>query len=191
MTERWFLPGVRAIGAASLLSDLGHEVPTALLPSFLTATLGAPAAALGVIEGVADGAAGLGRLAGGALADDPERRRRTAVGGYVTTAVFSSAIGVAGAAWQVGILRSIAWAARGVRGPARNALLADIAPPAAYGRAYGFERAMDNLGAIGGPLLALGLVAAVGVRPAILISFIPGALAARSEERRVGKECRL
>ena len=178
MTERWFLPGVRAIGAASLLSDLGHEVPTALLPSFLTATLGAPAAALGVIEGVADGAAGLGRLAGGALADDPERRRRTAVGGYVTTAVFSSAIGVAGAAWQVGILRSIAWAARGVRGPARNALLADIAPPAAYGRAYGFERAMDNLGAIGGPLLALGLVAAVGVRPAILISLIPGALAA-------------
>jgi MFS family permease len=176
--ERWFLPGVRAIGAASLLSDLGHEVPTALLPSFLTATLGAPAAALGVIEGVADGGAGLARLAGGALADDPQRRRRTAVGGYVTTAVFSSAIGAAGAAWQVGILRTIAWAARGARGPARNALLADIAPPGAYGRAYGFERAMDNLGAIGGPLLALGLVAAVGIRSAILISFVPGALAA-------------
>lgn len=56
--DRWFLPGVRAIGAASLLSDLGHEVPTALLPSFLTSTLGAPAAALGLIEGIADGAAG-------------------------------------------------------------------------------------------------------------------------------------
>jgi MFS family permease len=176
--ERWFLPGVRAIGAASLLSDLGHEVPTALLPSFLIATLGAPAVALGVIEGFADGAGGAARFAGGPLADDPERRRATAVGGYATTAVFSSAIGLAGAAWQVGILRSIAWAARGLRGPSRNALLADIAPPAAYGRAYGFERAMDNLGAIGGPLLAIGLVAVVGVRTAILLSFFPGALAA-------------
>jgi MFS family permease len=176
--ERWFLPGVRAIGAASLLSDLGHEVPTALLPSFLSSTLGAPGAALGLIEGIADASAGVARFAGGPLADDPGRRQKTAVGGYLTTAVFSSAIGVAGSAWQVGILRSIAWAARGVRGPARNALLADIAPPSAYGRAYGFERAMDNLGAIGGPLLALALVAIVGVRTAILLSFIPGALAA-------------
>jgi MFS family permease len=176
--ERWFVPGVRAIGAASLLSDLGHEVPTALLPSFLSSTLGAPAAALGVIEGIADGAAGVARFAGGPLADDPARRRTTAVGGYLSTAVFSSAIGVTTAAWQVGILRSFAWASRGVRGPSRNALLADVAPPAAYGRAYGFERAMDNLGAIGGPLLALGLVAIIGVRTAILISFFPGALAA-------------
>jgi len=176
--ERWFLPGVRAIGAASLLSDLGHEVPTALLPSFLSSTLGAPGAALGLIEGIADLSGGVARFVGGPLADDPGRRQKTAVGGYLTTAVFSSAIGVAGSAWQVGVFRSIAWAARGVRGPARNALLADIAPPSAYGRAYGFERAMDNLGAIGGPLLALALVAFVGVRTAILLSFIPGALAA-------------
>ena len=90
--EPWFVPGVRAIGVASFLSDLGHEVPTALLPSFLSSTLGAPAAALGVIEGIADGAGGLARFAGGPLADDPHRRRTTAVGGYVTTAVFSSAI---------------------------------------------------------------------------------------------------
>jgi MFS family permease len=61
--------------------------------------------------------------------------------------------------------------------PARNALLADVVPAAAYGRAYGFERAMDNLGAIGGPLLALGLVAVVGVRTAILLSIVPGLLA--------------
>jgi MFS family permease len=157
-------------------------VPTALLPSFLSQTLGLGAAraagALGVIEGIADGAAGVARFAGGPLADDPARRRTTAVGGYASTAVLSSLIGVTTAAWQVGVLRSLAWAARGVRGPSRNALLADIAPPSAYGRAYGFERAMDNLGAIGGPLLAIGLVALVGVRDAILISFIPGALAA-------------
>jgi MFS family permease len=176
--QRWLTPGVRGIGAASLLADLGHEVPTALLPSLLTTTLGAPASALGLIEGVADGLAGAARLGGGALADDPGRRRAIAVGGYATTAVLSGLIGAATAAWQVGALRAGAWAARGLRVPARNALLADVVPASAYGRAYGFERAMDNLGAIGGPLLALGLVALVGVRSAVLLSIIPGLLAA-------------
>ena len=176
--RRWLTPGVGGIGAASLLADLGHEVPTALLPSLLTTTLGAPASALGLIEGVADGLAGAARLAGGALADDPGRRRRAAVGGYSATAVLSGLIGAATAIWQVAVLRAGAWTARGLRVPARNALLADVVPPGAYGRAYGFERAMDNLGAIGGPLLALGLVSLVGVRSAILLSIIPGLLAA-------------
>lgn len=168
---------MRGIGLASLLSDLGHEVPTALLPSFLTSTLGAPAAALGMIEGVSDGLAGVARVAGGALADDPQRRRAAAIGGYTTTAVLSGLIGAAGAAWQVGVLRAGAWTARGLRVPARNALLADAVPAGAYGRAYGFERAMDNLGAIGGPLLALALVAAFSPRTAILLSIIPGLMA--------------
>jgi MFS family permease len=176
--ERWLTPGVGAIGSASLLADLGHEIPTALLPSFLTSTLGAPAAALGAIEGVADGLAGAARFAGGALADDPHRRRDTAVAGYTATAVMTAAIGVTTAVWQVAVLRAGGWAARGLRVPSRNALLADVVPASAYGRAYGFERAMDNLGAIGGPLLALGLVSLVGVRSAILISVIPGLLAA-------------
>jgi MFS family permease len=175
--EGWLTPGVRGIGAASLLSDLGHEVPTSLLPSLLTSTLGAPAAALGLIEGIADGAAGLAKLAGGPVADDPRRRRAAATAGYAATAVLSSGIGLATAAWQVAMLRTGAWAARGFRVPARNALLADIVPAAAYGRAYGFERAMDNLGAIGGPLLALALVALVGVRTAIVVSIVPGLLA--------------
>jgi MFS family permease len=74
---------------------------------------------------------------------------------------------------QVGVLRGAAWVARGLRVPARNALLADVVPAGAYGRAYGFERTMDNLGAIGGPLLALALVSLVGVRTAILLSVIP------------------
>lgn len=175
--EPWLTPGVRGIGTASLLSDLGHEVPTALLPSFLTSTLGAPASALGLIEGVSDGLAGAARLGGGALADDPERRRLTAVGGYATTAVLSGLIGAATSVWQAGILRAGAWTARGLRVPSRNALLADVVPAGAYGRAYGFERAMDNLGAIGGPALALALVAVVGARTAILLSIIPGLLA--------------
>ncbi len=177
-STRWFSRGVAGIGTSSFLADLGHEVPTALLPSLLTVMLHAPASALGLIEGISDAAAGVARLAGGALADDPGRRRRVAVGGYTTTAVLSAAIGAAVAPWQAGILRAGAWAARGLRVPARNALLADIVPPTVYGRAYGFERAMDNLGAIGGPLLAIGLVAVVGVRAAIGLSVIPGLLAA-------------
>ena len=175
---RWLTPGVRGIGAASFLADVGHEIPTALLPSLLTTTLGAPAAALGLIEGIADGLAGAARLAGGAIADDPHRRRTVAVGGYTTTAVLSSLIGAATTVWQVAVLRAGAWAARGLRVPARNALLADIVPASVYGRAYGFERAMDNLGAIAGPLLALALVGLVGTRTAIALSVIPGLLAA-------------
>ena len=173
----WLTPGVRGIGAASLFADLGHEIPTALLPSFLTSTLGAPAAALGAVEGLADGLAGASRFAGGALADDPNRRRATAIGGYTSTAVLTGLIGVCTQAWQVGALRAAGWASRGLRVPARNALLADVVPPAAYGRAYGFERAMDNLGAVGGPLLALLLVSVVSIRTAILLSIIPGLLA--------------
>jgi MFS family permease len=176
--QRWLTPGVRGIGAASFLADVGHEIPTALLPNLLAVTLGAPAAALGLIEGVSDGLAGAARLAGGAIADDPQRRRAQAVAGYTTTAVLTSLIGAATTVWQVGILRAGAWAARGLRVPARNALLADIVPASAYGRAYGFERAMDNLGAIAGPLLALALVGLVGTRTAIALSIIPGLLAA-------------
>jgi MFS family permease len=153
-------------------------VPTVLMASFVTATLGAPAAALGLIEGVSDGLAGVGRFVGGALADDPQRRRTVAVGGYSATAILSALIGVTTSAVQAGVLRGAAWAARGLRVPARNALLADVVPDGAYGRAYGFERTMDNLGAIVGPLLALGLVSLFSIRTAILVSVIPGLLAA-------------
>jgi MFS family permease len=176
--ESWLGPAVAGIGTASLLADAGHEIPTALLPSLLTSTLGAPASALGVIEGVSDALAGAARFGGGALADDPHRRQTVAVGGYTTTAVLSAGIGAASTPWQAAVLRAGAWTARGLRVPARNALLADVVPPTLYGRAYGFERAMDNLGAIVGPLLAIGLVGAVGVRWAIGLSVIPGLLAA-------------
>lgn len=174
----WLTPGVKGIGLAGFLSDLGHEIVTSLLPRFVTSTLAGSAAALGTIEGIADALAGAFRLVGGALADDPDRRRAVAVGGYTSTAILSSVIGVAQAVWQVALLRAAAWSTRGLRVPSRNALLADAAPPDCYGRAYGFERMADNLGAIGGPLLALGLVALVSVRTAMLFSLIPGLLAA-------------
>lgn len=176
--ERWFTRSVASIGGASFFADLGYEMPTSLLPSFLTATLGAPAAALGLIEGFADGLGGVSRLAGGAIADDPARRRKAAVGGYTATAFLGGAIGLATAVWQVGALRISAWVARGLRAPSRSALLTEAVSEGTYGRAFGYERAMDNLGAIGGPLLAIGLVALVGLRSAIMLSVVPGLLAA-------------
>jgi MFS family permease len=144
----------------------------------LTTVLHSSASALGLIEGFADALTGVAKLVGGPLANDTERRRRFATGGYLGTAVATGAIGLASAVWQVGVLRTIAWASRGVRSPARDALLASLAPANAYGRAYGLERAGDNLGAVVGPLLAAGLVTWVGIRSAIYFAFIPGLFAA-------------
>jgi hypothetical protein len=163
---RWLTPGVTGIGGASLLADACHEIPTALLPSLLTSTLGAPAAALGAIEGVSDGLAGLARLGGGALADDPQRRQRVALGGYTTTAVLSAATAGATGPWQVADLRAGAWTARGLRVQARNALRA-------------------RWSAIGGPAEAKlldAIEAVAGGLPAVLQSL--GAGAAHRPDRR-------
>ncbi|HEX6478510.1 MAG TPA: hypothetical protein VF043_06675 [Ktedonobacteraceae bacterium] len=93
---KWFTPGVRGIGLASFLADMGHEVPTALFASLVVSVLGASAAVLGLIEGVADGLAGLARMLGGPLADSPATRRKTAIGGYLSTAALAALIGAAG-----------------------------------------------------------------------------------------------
>jgi hypothetical protein len=175
---RWLTPGVGAVGAASLFSDAGHEMTTSVLPAFLTGTLGASAAALGVIDGVSDALVGAMKLVGGPLANEPQRRARLASGGYLGTAVATGAIGAAMTVWQVGVLRATAWLARGLRSPARDALLAALSPSSAQGRAFGLERAGDNLGAVAGPLLAAGLVAWVGIRPTLYLAAIPGMLAA-------------
>ncbi len=175
---RWLTPGVGAVSAASFLSDAGHEVTTSVLPAFLTGTLGASAAAIGVIDGISDALMGAMKLIGGPLANDPRRRGRTASGGYLGTAVATGAIGAAATVWQVGALRAIAWLFRGLQSPARDALLASLSPTSAHGRAFGLERAGDNLGAVAGPLLAAGLVAWFGVRPALYLAAIPGLLAA-------------
>ena len=174
----WLTPGVGAVAAASFFSDSGHEVTTSVLPAFLTGTLGASAAALGVIDGISDALIGVMKFIGGPLANDPHLRARTASGGYLGTAVATGAIGAAVTVWQVGALRAIAWLSRGLRSPARDAVLASLSPTAAQGRAFGLERAGDNLGAVAGPLLAAGLVAWVGVRPALYLAAVPGLFAA-------------
>jgi MFS family permease len=174
----WLTAGVAAVGSASFFSDTGHEIATALLPSFLTAVLGASAAVLGLIDGAADALVGVAKLAAGPLANEPRRRSRLASSGYVGTAAATGAIGAATAVWQVGILRALAWASRGMRSPARDALLASLSGSGKRGRAYGLERAGDNLGAVAGPLIAAGLVPVIGVRHTIFIAFAPGLLAA-------------
>ncbi len=176
--RRWLTRGVAAVGLTSFCSDAGHEIATSVLPAFVTTTLHSTAGALGLIEGVSDALTGVAKLIGGPLANDERRRLRMASGGYVVTAAATGALGAVAAVWQVGLLRATAWVARGARSPARDAMLASLAPREAYGRAYGLERAGDNLGAVAGPLLAAGLVAWLGIRPALYLSAIPGALAA-------------
>ena len=165
----WLSPAVASISAASFFSDAGHEIATSLLPGFLSSVLHSGPGALGIIEGSSDALVGLAKLVGGPLSNDPGRRGRLASGGYLGTAVATGAIGLATAVWQVAILRAAGWASRGLRSPARDMLLTSLTPPAAYGRAFGLERAGDNAGAVAGPLLAAGLVAWAGIRPALLI----------------------
>jgi MFS family permease len=183
---------VGAVGAASFFSDSGHEITTSVLPTFLTTTLGSSAAALGVIDGISDALIGVMKLLGGPLANDPRRRGPIASGGYLGTALATGAIGLSITVWQAGLFRALAWLSRGLRSPARDALLTSLTQTSTHGRAFGLERAGDNLGAVAGPLLAAGLVAWVGVRPALLLAAIPGLfaalaiiVAAREARRRV------
>lgn len=178
LERRWLTAGVGSVGAASFFSDAGHEIVTAVLPSFLTAILHSSAAALGAIEGFSDALVGIAKLIGGPLANNPRLRARLASSGYVGTAVATGAIGLTVSVWQAGLLRAVAWASRGIRSPSRDTLLASLAPAEAYGRAFGLERAGDNLGAVVGPLLAAGLVTWVGIRPTMYVAFLPGLLAA-------------
>jgi MFS family permease len=166
------------IGLGSLLSDTGHEMATAALPGFLR-SLGAPASALGAIEGVADAALSASKVAGGVIADRPgvERKAITA-GGYAITALGHAAFALAQAWPLIAVSRAVSWIARGGKAPARDSLLAGSVPPHQLGRAFGVERSMDSLGAIAGPLLAAPLIVAVGYRWLFRISVIPGLFAA-------------
>ncbi len=174
----WRTRGVVSVALASFFSDSGHEITTSVLPSFLTVTLRASAGTLGLIEGLSDGLMGVAALVAGPIANDERQRQRLASGGYLITAAATGAIGLAATAWQAGLLRAVSWTARGARSPARDATLAVLAPREAYGRAYGLERAGDNMGAVLGPLLAAGLVVWLGIRPTLYLAAIPGVFAA-------------
>ncbi len=154
--ERWLNRTVLGMGLTSFLSDVSHEMATAILPGFL-ATLGVSAAALGFIEGVADGLMSLTKLWAGRLSDRLERRKPLVVGGYFLTSGATGLLAIA-AGWPMVLLaRAAAWLGRGVRSPARNSMLASSVPSSSRGKAFGFERAGDTAGAVLGPLIAVAL----------------------------------
>src|SRR5690348_697557 len=155
--QSWLNRTVLGVGLTSLFSDWSHETGTAILPAFLAA-IGAGPAWLGAIEGIADGLSSFTKLAAGHYTDRLKRRKPLAVFGYAFTALATASFAFATHAYHVLLGRSAAWLGRGVRSPARKALLAADTPPEAYGRAFGFERLMDTLGAIVGPLTALWLL---------------------------------
>lgn len=174
---RWLTSTVFGIGMASLFSDMSHEAVTSVLPALL-ASMGVAAQALGTIEGVADGLSSAAKLYGGWLADRLQRRKPLCAVGYGAMAAATGLIAAA-TAWPLVLIgRGIAWVARGIRTPARKALLAEAVTPQTYGRAFGFERTMDTLGAVAAPLATLALLG-MGLthRRVLWISVFPALLA--------------
>lgn len=165
-------------GLVSLLNDFASEMVYPLLPAFVTGVLGGGAAALGALDGAADFASTFVKLWAGRLADREGRRGPLIVLGYLVAVVVRPVIALTGAAWQVIGLRVTDRIGKGIRTPARDALIADVTPVALWGRAFGLQRGMDHAGAVIGPLVAWYLLQfhTAGVRTVIESSAIPGVL---------------
>ncbi|MCW4047357.1 MAG: MFS transporter [Candidatus Bathyarchaeota archaeon] len=172
----WLNRNVAAMGFTSLFSDAGHEMVTAVLPFFL-AVIGAGPEALGLIEGFSDGASSFVKSFSGYLSDKIGKRKPIITIGYALTGIFTPLIAAATSWFQVLGLRVTAWLGRGARGPPRDALLADSVQSESTGKAFGFHRTMDTLGAIIGPALALFFLAFLNYHQIIAVSVIPGLVA--------------
>jgi len=176
----WLNRTVIAIGAASLFSDLSHEMATAVLPLFLGTLVGSSGPALlGLIEGSADLFSSAAKLWAGSIGDRLSKRRFWCSAGYLVTTLSKVSFALATSWWHILIGRTSAWVGRGFRSPLRDALLADDTRQSDYGKAFGLERAGDSLGAVLGPALSLALIAcALPLRGVFVVSLIPGLLAA-------------
>jgi len=170
---------VLGIGLTSFFSDLSHETATAILPVFL-ASISGSAAALGLIEGISDGIASLIKWPAGWFTDRTGIRKPIGVLGYALTTLATGSFALARSWLEVLLGRVVAWTGRGVRTPVRDVLLAASVTPESYGRAFGLERALDTLGAICGPLLALVFLRWFPVRQIFLLTLMPGLLAVAS-----------
>jgi MFS family permease len=177
----WLNRTVLGVGVTSLFSDWSHEIATAILPAFL-ATIGAGPAWLGAIEGISDGLSSFAKLGSGHYTDRLKKRKPLAVFGYAFTALATASFAFATHAYHVLFGRAAAWLGRGVRSPAKKALLAADVAPGAYGRAFGLERLMDTVGAIAGPLTALWLLNVTNhnYRAVFLWTLLPGMIAVLS-----------
>ncbi len=175
----WLTRNLVVLTAVSLTQDAASELMYPLLPLLLTGVLAAPPVVLGVVEGIADAIAGLTRYVAGRWSD--RRSRKGFVGaGYGLAAVGKALVAAAGG-WPVVLAgRVLDRFGKGVRSAPRDALIAASVPREAYGRAFGFHRAGDNLGAVIGPLLGLLALAATGgdLRAALWWAIVPAVLSA-------------
>lgn len=173
----WLTRNVRVLSAVSFLQDAASELLYPLLPIYLTAVLGAPPSVVGAIEGAAEGAASLTKVAVGPLGDRFAKRPLIATG-YGMAALGKVIIAVA-AAWP-GVLvgRVVDRLGKGVRGAPRDALLVEGIDKSLRGRVFGFHRAMDTLGAVVGPLLGLAGYELLDHRipPLLYIAVVPAVL---------------
>ena len=166
---------VVALGWVSFLTDVSAEMIYPLLPSFLTKSLGAGPAALGLIEGVAETTASLAKVGSGIWSDRVRRRKPLVVAGYLIAAIARPLVGFARVWGQVLAIRFADRVGKGIRTSPRDALVADLVPRERRARAFGLQRAMDNAGALVGPLVAAGLLKlALDQRTVFLLAAIPG-----------------
>jgi MFS family permease len=170
--------GVVVLGFVSLLMDASSELVHALLPLFMVTALGASTLVVGVIEGAAEATAMVVKVFSGYLSDLTRRRKPLVLLGYGLGALSKLAFPLAPSlGWIVGA-RVVDRVGKGVRGAPRDALIADLTPPAARGASFGLRQALDTVGALVGPLLALGAMAwfAGDFRAAFWVAVIPAAL---------------
>ncbi len=167
------------MGLVSMLMDISSEMIHSLLPMFMVGTLGASALAVGLIEGVAESTALIVKVFSGALSDYLGRRKGLAVLGYALGALTKPLFALAQTTGIVLTARVVDRIGKGIRGAPRDALVADITPPAVRGAAFGLRQSLDTVGAFVGPLLAAGLMLwwANDFRAVFWVAVIPGVLA--------------
>jgi MFS family permease len=177
----WLNRTVLGAGLTSLLADMAYETATSLLGGFF-AILQLPAALLGLVEGAGDALANFVKLAVGYHSDRIGKRKALVVAGYALT---GASLALLALGWPFILLgKCLAWTGKGLRGPLRDALLADSVPPEHVGKAFGLHRAGDTVGAVIGPLLGAALVAAIPAdvlaveaaphRVVFLLTLVPG-----------------
>ncbi|MCX8007067.1 MAG: MFS transporter [Coriobacteriia bacterium] len=173
------LKRVRALGLVSLLTDASSEAVYPVLPLFLANVIGAPVAAIGLIESLAEATAAIAKVFSGRLSDRLGRRRPLVLAGYSLSNLVKPLFALI-PSWPWALaLRVADRLGKGVRTAPRDALIADYAPAGKRGEAFGLHRAMDTAGAAIGPLVAWAVLALdpAGYRTVFLISAIPGTLA--------------
>jgi MFS family permease len=169
---------VKGLSVTSLFNDFASEMVYPLLPAFVTGTLGGGAITLGALDGAADLTSAFVKWGSGRLADRPGWRTPLILLGYATAVLMRPLVALTQATWQVIGVRVADRVGKGLRTPARDALIADLTAPAAHGRAFGFHRGADHFGAVLGSLVAwLLLQRGAEVRQVIGWSVVPGVIA--------------